>query len=148
MEAAFGVDLSGVRMHDDHAAAASACDVGARAYTVGQHVVLPAGGRQPLTLLAHELAHVVQSGGRDPTGAIAVGARGTSAEREADVASRLAAAGMRVSVAPMLDHRATAVLWRAPDDLAGGPKAPIPASGPAGPQPSHEFIGETNRVCP
>lgn len=64
-EPAFGVDLSGVRVHDDAAAAASARAVGAAAYTVGSHVVFGAGRRAPgmaegRALMAHELAHVLQ----------------------------------------------------------------------------------------
>src|SRR3954463_82814 len=35
MEAAFGHDFTGVRVHADARAAASAADIGARAYTVG-----------------------------------------------------------------------------------------------------------------
>ena len=64
MERAFGRDLSRVRLHADSAVAG---EIGAHAFTVGQHVHLgvgapsagsPAGDR----LLAHELAHVVQGG--------------------------------------------------------------------------------------
>jgi hypothetical protein len=65
-EPRFGRDLGHVRLHTDLAAAESAQDVGARAYTVGSNIVLglgqfdshSTGGRW---LLAHELAHVVQS---------------------------------------------------------------------------------------
>lgn len=68
MESRFGTDFSGVRVHDDPAAAHSAADVHARAYTVGRHVVFAAGEYAPGTtegrrLLAHELAHVVQQSG-------------------------------------------------------------------------------------
>src|SRR5689334_5899649 len=70
MEARFGQDLSRVRVHSDPAAGASARQVGARAYTVGEQVVFAPGRYAPYTpdgrlLLAHELAHVLQqrSGG-------------------------------------------------------------------------------------
>jgi hypothetical protein len=58
-------DLSGVRIHTDDKAAASARAVNALAYTVGRDVVFGAGQYQPATragrsLLAHELTHVVQ----------------------------------------------------------------------------------------
>ncbi len=63
------LDLTGVRVHTDAAAAASAHDVNARAYTVGSHIVFGAGEYAPHTdggrrLLAHELAHAAQQGGR------------------------------------------------------------------------------------
>lgn len=64
MEARMGADLSGVRVHDDEAAAASAEALGARAFTGGSHIVFGRGLYQPAhsggqSLLAHELAHVV-----------------------------------------------------------------------------------------
>lgn len=60
MEPRFGYDFGSVRLHSDPAASKSAADVQARAYTVGQHVVL----REPASpqLLAHELTHVIQQG--------------------------------------------------------------------------------------
>ncbi len=64
-EPRFGNDFSQVRIHTDARAAESARSVHARAYTVGRHIVL--GSAQPSlrsvagqSLLAHELAHVVQ----------------------------------------------------------------------------------------
>jgi len=59
METAFGADFSGVRLHDDSSARESAKALGARAYTVGENVVLGGGGTDKHTL-AHELTHVVQ----------------------------------------------------------------------------------------
>jgi outer membrane protein OmpA-like peptidoglycan-associated protein len=68
MEAGFGFDFGGVRVHDDARAAASARDVAARAYTVGNHIAFDHGAYRPgdqqgRKLLAHELAHVVQQRG-------------------------------------------------------------------------------------
>ncbi|SFH98767.1 eCIS core domain-containing protein [Bradyrhizobium sp. cf659] len=68
MEHSFGYDFSKVRLHTDDAAARSARDISANAYTSGNDVVFGAskfspespGGRR---LLAHELAHVVQQDG-------------------------------------------------------------------------------------
>jgi len=68
MEPRFGHDFSSVRVHADAQAAASARDVNARAYTVGDDIVFAPGrfaesthdGRQ---LIAHELTHVVQQRG-------------------------------------------------------------------------------------
>ncbi|MFI6033122.1 DUF4157 domain-containing protein [Streptomyces sp. NPDC051315] len=59
MEARFGADFSDVRIHDDGAARASAGEVGARAYTSGNHIVIGDDGADRHTL-AHELTHVVQ----------------------------------------------------------------------------------------
>ncbi|WP_078968964.1 DUF4157 domain-containing protein [Streptomyces sp. MMG1522] len=59
MEARLGADFSDVRIHDNSAAKASAAEVGARAYTSGNHVVIGEGGGDKHTL-AHELTHVIQ----------------------------------------------------------------------------------------
>lgn len=59
MESRMGADFSDVRIHDNAAARASAAEVGARAYTSGNNVVLGRGGTDPHTL-AHELTHVIQ----------------------------------------------------------------------------------------
>jgi hypothetical protein len=61
-------DFSNVRVHTDAKAEASARAVGALAYTVGHHVVFGSGQHAPdgtpgRSLMAHELAHVVQQGG-------------------------------------------------------------------------------------
>ena len=64
-EPRFGRDFSGVRVHAGSAAARSAQEVNAQAYTVGESVVFGSGQFAPQThngrrLLAHELTHVVQ----------------------------------------------------------------------------------------
>jgi hypothetical protein len=64
-EPRFGHDFSGVRVHADPAAGLSARAVNALAYTVGADVVFDRDRYAPATpkgrsLLAHELAHVVQ----------------------------------------------------------------------------------------
>lgn len=59
MESRLGADFSDVRLHTDSAARASAAEIGARAYTSGNHVVLGDGGGDKHTL-AHELTHVIQ----------------------------------------------------------------------------------------
>ncbi|GAA1243805.1 hypothetical protein GCM10009665_38300 [Kitasatospora nipponensis] len=59
MESRLGADFGEVRLHDDAAAARSAREIGARAYTSGRHVVIGAGGADQHTL-AHELTHVIQ----------------------------------------------------------------------------------------
>jgi hypothetical protein len=67
MEAAFGTDFGGVRVHAGPAAADLSRQLGARAFTLGRDIffrdgipdVASQGGRH---LLAHELAHTIQQG--------------------------------------------------------------------------------------
>lgn len=61
----FGHDFSSVRVHTDAKASDSTRAVGALAYTVGPHIAWRSGTYSPSTpqgmsLMAHELAHVVQ----------------------------------------------------------------------------------------
>lgn len=65
MEPRLGIDLSGVRVHDDSAAAEMAQNLGARAFTLRQHIFFNRNEHAPSSprgrrLLAHELAHVSQ----------------------------------------------------------------------------------------
>ncbi|MEU8560193.1 DUF4157 domain-containing protein [Streptomyces cyaneofuscatus] len=59
MELRLGEGFESVRIHDGASAARSASEIGARAYTSGDHVVLGQGGTDKHTL-AHELTHVIQ----------------------------------------------------------------------------------------
>lgn len=64
-EPRFGVDLGGVRVHQDAWAAQSALAFGAHAYTVGRHMVFGRGRYAPSSvagrkLVAHELTHALQ----------------------------------------------------------------------------------------
>ena len=64
MEQAFGADFRAVRVHSGPGAATFSHDLGARAFTIGSDIVLgadAADSAQP-SVLAHELAHVVQDG--------------------------------------------------------------------------------------
>src|SRR5271157_805992 len=68
MEAAFGHDFSGVRIHTDSHAAGLSAGMNARAFTIGQQVAFGPGEYRPGTLvgdalIAHELAHVAQQSG-------------------------------------------------------------------------------------
>jgi hypothetical protein len=92
MEPRFGYDFSRVRVHADSRAAKSAEAVNAQAYTVGSNIVFGAnqGGAGNVShqrLLAHELAHVVQQGGRQPGGSLQVAPANDSAEGAADRAA-------------------------------------------------------------
>ena len=89
MEPRFGYDFGHVRIHSGPKAATSAKEVGAIAYTIGQHVVI--GERGPsldnLTgrqLWAHELAHVVQQSRGGSAPALTPSA---AHERDADAAA-------------------------------------------------------------
>jgi hypothetical protein len=55
---ALAFDFKRVRIHDDSSSARSADDIGARGYSVGEHIVL--GRESNNRTLAHELAHVAQ----------------------------------------------------------------------------------------
>jgi Domain of unknown function (DUF4157) len=62
-------DFSQVRVHADEQASRSAEEIGALAFTVGSHIVFGPGQFAPETsrgrhLLAHELTHVLQQGGK------------------------------------------------------------------------------------
>lgn len=64
----FGHDFARVRIHTDATAAASARDLGAKAYTVGSDIVFGPDRFQPASsagrgLIAHELTHVIQQSG-------------------------------------------------------------------------------------
>ncbi len=72
MEKRFGHDFSRVRIHNDSAAARSAREVNALAYTVGHDIVFGAGQYTPGSsagkkLLAHELTHVIQQSQPNPS---------------------------------------------------------------------------------
>ncbi|HEY5054787.1 MAG TPA: DUF4157 domain-containing protein [Acidobacteriaceae bacterium] len=71
METRFNRDFSGVRVHFDREAAASARGIGARAYAFGPHMVFGPGQYSPRTpngrrLIAHELTHTVQQSDGSP----------------------------------------------------------------------------------
>jgi hypothetical protein len=71
MESRMGHDFRHVRVHTGDLAAESARLAGARAFTVGSHIVLGQGEYAPSSLdgrhlLAHELAHVVQQTASHP----------------------------------------------------------------------------------
>lgn len=63
-EQRYGTDFSNVRIHNDSAAAQQSDEMGANAFTQGDHIVLgrkhDAGSPEGEQLLAHELAHTAQ----------------------------------------------------------------------------------------
>lgn len=97
MESRLGADFSDVRVHDDGAARASAAEVGARAYTSGNHIVIGDGGGDRHTL-AHELTHVIQQrqgpvAGTDNGSGLNVSDPSDRFEREAEANARRALSG-------------------------------------------------------
>ncbi|MFI1828152.1 DUF4157 domain-containing protein [Streptomyces sp. NPDC020412] len=109
MEARLGADFSDVRIHSDGAARASAAEIGARAYTSGNHVVIGDGGGDRHTL-AHELTHVIQ-------------------QRQGPVAGADNGSGLKVSdPADRFEREAEANAHRA---LSGQPPAVEAGAGPA-----------------
>ncbi len=105
MESRFGHDFGSVRLHTDGRSAQSARDISALAYTYGSDIVFDEGQFAPSTmqgqrLLAHELAHVVQQQGSDPTLAPkGLGPADSAHEREADTAAAAVLAGRAPSIA-------------------------------------------------
>jgi hypothetical protein len=94
MEPAFGHSFDSVRVHQSDAASASAQRLDAKAYTVGNDIVMGSGQPDPASaagqrVLAHELTHVVQqsNGPVDGTaagGGVAISDPGDRFEREAE----------------------------------------------------------------
>ncbi|MFG2844179.1 DUF4157 domain-containing protein [Kitasatospora sp. NPDC048296] len=115
MEGRMGADFSAVRIHDDSAARASAAEVGARAYTSGDHVVIGEGGGDRHTL-AHELTHVLQQrqgpvAGTDNGSGLRVSDPSDRFEREAEanavrVMRRAVTAGGPATAGPATGERA------------------------------------------
>jgi hypothetical protein len=93
MESRLGADFSDVRVHTDSVAQRSATEIGARAYTSGNHVVVGQGGGDK-HILAHELVHVIQQrqgpvAGTDRGDGLSISDPGDTFEREAeDVATK------------------------------------------------------------
>ena len=116
MESAFGESFSQVRVHDDAPTAGLARDLGAQAFTLGEHVAFGQGSFRPGTpagdaLLAHELAHVVQQSGGVLSGA-------TSATPDDAIRARRQSRCLRRDRSPV---RANAGPTRAPASLARRP---------------------------
>ncbi|MEU4998002.1 DUF4157 domain-containing protein [Streptomyces sp. NPDC021622] len=93
MERGFGAGFGSVRVHTGPLAAATASELDATAYTVGEHVVFGTGGYRPeepagARVLAHELTHVLQQrgsgGGAGPVRPMRVGDPSAPEERAAD----------------------------------------------------------------
>jgi hypothetical protein len=127
LEHAFGESFADVTVHTDNAAVEQAAAFGADAFTSGEHVVFAAGRYAPgskagRTLLAHELAHVVQrrraSGGTLPVSAAVADVEQDADRAAVDATSDGDAAVALASAAPVLRQavdqgaqRVSAVEW-------------------------------------
>ncbi len=102
-ERALQTSLSGVRLHEGSDAAALAKQHGARAFAQGQDIVIGAAGQlaadEQAAILAEELVHVVQMGGRSAADRGATGAStgNDPEEREARAAAESVLAGDEVT---------------------------------------------------
>lgn len=145
MEPRFGHDFGDVQLHTGPAAAASAREVGARAYTVGSHIVMGGGAPSPETgagreLLAHELTHVVQQSrggltpGIDPDAAHERSAR--------SVASSVAAGGTAPGIAGMAGTGVGLARDDKKDPSASPPAGPPPGVNPVKPEVRAALLGE------
>ena len=108
MESGFGASFTDVRVHTGGAAASSTKALRAEAFTSGANIAFAPGRYNPGTksgesLIAHELAHVVQQRKSGSGGAVQarslVSAPGDAAETAADQAATTVLAGGRANVA-------------------------------------------------
>ncbi len=140
MEERFGRDFSGVRVHGDAHAMHSARAVDARAYVVGQHLVLGEGssslhGAAGRRLLAHELTHTLQQRQLPTTASLAVGAPDSVAEREAELTADRIMAGRAVAgmswgnlASPTLHRLPQSTPVAVPRQARSGTLAPVAAT--------------------
>jgi hypothetical protein len=115
MEAGFGADFSNVRVHTGAPAAEAAGGLNAHAFTTGSDIFFNAGAYDPGSdqgkkLIAHELAHVVQSErtAASPSAQASVSKPGDSHEVEADAAASTVVGGGKadgLGAAPAAVHR-------------------------------------------
>jgi hypothetical protein len=127
-EPRFGQDFSQVRTHTDTRAGESANAVGARAYTVGNRMVFAPHQLQPesesgRSLLAHELTHIVQQHGSQPSSAAPtrISDPADQSEQQADAAGQQV---MRQTARSELTAPSEGVLQRSPDGHKSDSKKP------------------------
>ena len=122
MEQSFGTGFGAVRIHEDSIAARFNAALGARAFTIGQHIAFAAGEYRPGTssgdrLLAHELAHTVQQGSGLQRATDHANDR--YLERQADQAAAVALAGRDQDLSSLRRGHDGVRIQRLPAVLAG-----------------------------
>jgi hypothetical protein len=139
LEPRFGRDFSGVRIHAGERAAEAARAVNARAFTVGQSIVLGQGhslaSPSGLQLVAHELAHTLQQERAttpSPGEPIEVGRGDHPTEHEAEEFSQAALSG-EFSTAARTATADNAMQLRRDDTEKPAPPPLIPAPKPLRP---------------
>jgi hypothetical protein len=105
MEPRFDHDFSRVRVHTDEAAARSAQQIEARAYSFGQHIVFGTSQYRPQAgwgqqLIAHELAHVAQQADRVAVDPLKISSPIDEAEQAADRAAATIWQARKIHVGP------------------------------------------------
>jgi hypothetical protein len=160
MEPRFGRDFSGVRVHKDAPAAASARSLHASAYAVGNDVVFASGAYAPSTwegrrLLAHELTHVIQQDGNgkriqrwkdDTHEAVTQAASGVLANEDVIplTSGRTEFVAKLKPYSYSTDYKARRILWTGPLFLSGAVEGEGPDHGEDGDYRSKD-IGAAQR---
>jgi hypothetical protein len=103
MESAYGEDFSGVRLHDDVPSQTAGESIAAEAFTAGNDIYLgssapPLQSEAGKSLIAHELAHVVQKRRAQKVQEDSVGHPGDRFEQLADIAAANAVSGQRAEI--------------------------------------------------
>jgi hypothetical protein len=133
MEASFGTDFGGVRVHTGSEADRLNRQLSARAFTTGSDVFFRDGEYRPGSsggreLIAHELTHVVQQQGTVQTSRLTLGPPGDRFEQEADAAARRVMRDEEVPVA----SGAGGVARSIQREDAGEAQKPVPLTVDAG----------------
>ena len=120
-ERSFGQDLGQVRLHRDGDADRRSRALGARAFTVGRDIFFRNRAYDPesvdgFALLAHELTHVIQQGGRHPSSPWPMTSRESPVEHEAGRVATAVVAGR--AVPPITTGAVPAVSLVTDDELA------------------------------
>ncbi|MFJ2261980.1 DUF4765 family protein [Streptomyces sp. NPDC087844] len=138
MEARLGADFSNVRVHSDTVAQRSTAELGATAWTSGNHVVVGQGGVDDTTL-AHELTHVIQqrSGPVDGT----VGADGVKVSDPSDRFEKAAEA----NAARVMSQPVPSVQRARSDEAATSAEATTSAGGETSVQRAQYATTKTDR---
>ncbi len=106
-ESGMATDLEGVRIHTDSTADSLSRQLSAKAFTSGSDIFFRRGAYDPESaagrdLLGHEVAHVVQQGGRAASGPLTVAPAHSEHETHADTASGHVGHGRKGAAGPAL----------------------------------------------